>query len=391
MLSPGDVFAGYTVERELGRGGMGSVYLARHPRLPRRTAMKLLNRDLFGDAEIRARFEREADLVARLEHPGIVTVYDRGVEDGQLWISMRYVEGGDADSVRASPERAVHIVAQTAAALDFAHSRGVLHRDVKPANILLERTEHGDERAYLGDFGIARLYDDNAAKLTQTGTFTATLAYASPEQLAGTALDGRADQYSLACSLFRMLTGTTPFDATNPVAVIAGHMQLPPPPVSAARPGLPAALDGVLARAMAKRPQDRFESCGAFAAAARAALSVPDAVFAARYPGGAPPRVDPHAVPPLLIPAATPYPAYDATPYPAYDTPVPRRAPKKVYDKREYLGEKTGSRWQAGPGGWAAVILLIAFLVWVFTAAFADDTADQRYLPATTTTVSVGG
>ncbi|WP_269821964.1 serine/threonine-protein kinase [Nocardia gipuzkoensis] len=279
MLSTGEVFAGYTIERLLGRGGMGSVYLARHPRLPRLTAMKLLNPELFDDKEIRARFVREADLVARLDHPNIVTVFDRGVEGDRLWICMRYIDGTDAAALDAwtlPPQRAVQIVAATAEALDFAHSRGVLHRDVKPANILLERVEGAAERVFLTDFGIARLRDD-AGGLTQTGTFTATLAYAAPEQLSGAPLDHRADQYSLACTLFRLLTGTVPFDATNPVAVIQGHLNAPPPPVSRLRPGLPVALDAVLAKAMAKHPAERFDSCGEFATAAWQALTAPAA------------------------------------------------------------------------------------------------------------------
>ncbi len=292
MLDDGSVFAGYTIERLLGRGGMGSVYLARHPRLPRRTAMKLLNRELFGDNEIRARFEREADLVAQLDHPNIVTVYDRGVENDQLWISMRYIDGADASSLQSpvDPARAVRIVAETAAALDFAHSRGVLHRDVKPANILLEPVD-ATERVYLTDFGIARLHNDNAAKLTQTGTFTATLAFASPEQLSGIALDGRADQYSLACTLFRLLTGTTPFDATNPVAVIQGHLQQPPPRASALQSGITPVLDAVIARGMAKRPEERFATCAEFAAAATHALS--GQAVAQPIPGSAPTRIYP--------------------------------------------------------------------------------------------------
>ncbi|MET8777436.1 protein kinase [Nocardia sp. NPDC004654] len=277
MLDNGAVFAGYTVERLLGRGGMGSVYLARHPRLPRWTALKLLNRELFFDTEIRARFEREADLVAQLDHPNIVTVFDRGVEGEQLWISMQYVDGVDAASLDARalpPRRAVQIVTETAKALDFAHGKGVLHRDVKPANILLERAEGGLERVFLTDFGIARFRDDTG-KLTQTGTFTATLAFASPEQLSGAVLDHRSDQYSLACSLFRMLTGTVPFEASNPVAVIQGHMTQPPPRLSTVRPGLPPALDAVLSRALAKRPDGRFDSCAEFAEAARRALADP--------------------------------------------------------------------------------------------------------------------
>ncbi|MFD4430364.1 protein kinase [Nocardia sp. NPDC058497] len=325
MIDEGGVFAGYTIERLLGRGGMGSVYLARHPRLPRRTAMKLLNRELFFDTEIRARFEREADLVAQLEHPNIVTVYDRGVEDDQLWISMRYIDGADAASLSApvDPARAVRIVAETAAALDFAHSRGVLHRDVKPANILLEPVD-GGERVYLTDFGIARLHNDNAAKLTQTGTFTATLAFASPEQLSGIALDGRADQYSLACTLFRLLTGTTPFEAANPVAVIQGHLQQPPPPASTLRPDLPPALDAVLARGMAKRPDERFGSCAEFAAAAGQALTDPTA--AQSFPASAQTRT---------YPPNSPY-----TPAPGY--PVAGMTPF------------TGSDAASGPNAWPA-------------------------------------
>ncbi|MFI7002978.1 serine/threonine-protein kinase [Nocardia sp. NPDC050175] len=277
MLRSGETFASYTIERLLGRGGMGSVYLARHPRLPRLTAMKLLNSEVFHDNQIRTRFEREADLVARLDHPNIVTVFDRGVEDEQLWISMQYIEGTDADAVHAQslpPERAVQIIGETAKALDFAHSRGVLHRDVKPANILLEGTGGAGERVFLTDFGIAR-FRDETGRLTQTGTFTATLAYASPEQLSGALLDHRSDQYSLACTLFRLLTGTVPFEATNPVAVIQGHLQVPPRPVSRLRPGLPTALDAVLAKAMAKRADDRFDSCAEFAGAAWHALTTP--------------------------------------------------------------------------------------------------------------------
>ncbi|MEU0545450.1 protein kinase [Nocardia sp. NPDC005978] len=274
MLRSGERFAGYLIERELGRGGMGAVYLAQHPRLPRRTALKLLNRDLFGDTETRARFEREADLVARLEHPHIVPIYDRGSDGDQLWISMRYIDGPDAstlDSAKLAPAQAVRIIAATAQALDYAHRKGVLHRDVKPANILLEHDD-GEDRVFLADFGIARLRDDSAARLTQTGSFTATLAYAAPEQLIGSDLDHRCDQYSLACTLFRLLTGDVPFTAEHPVAIMQGHLNQPPPRVSALRAGLPPALDAVLARAMAKSPADRFDSCIEFATAAQRAL-----------------------------------------------------------------------------------------------------------------------
>ncbi|WP_280235758.1 serine/threonine-protein kinase [Nocardia cyriacigeorgica] len=274
-MQPGSVFAGYQIERRLGRGGMGSVYLAKHPRLPRRTALKLLNPDLFDDTESRTRFEREADLAAGLDHPNIVTVFDRGVEDAQLWISMQYIDGVDAASLDPNTlpvPRAVQIIADTAQALDFAHSMGVLHRDVKPANIMLSTAHTGPERVYLTDFGIARLRDDGG-HLTQTGSFTATIAYASPEQLTGGPLDHRTDQYSLACSLYWMLTGTAPFNSPHPVAVIQGHLQHSPPPLSSVRHGLPAGVDAVMARALAKRPSERFGSCAEFAEAVRAALS----------------------------------------------------------------------------------------------------------------------
>lgn len=314
MLEQGDVFAGYVIERALGRGGMGAVYLARHPRLPRMTALKLLNRDLYADEELRKRFEREADIVARLDHSNIVTVYDRGAEDDQLWISMQYVDGVDASSVDARilpPQRAVQIAAATAEALDYAHNMGVLHRDVKPANIMLARSTSGHkERVMLTDFGIGRLRDDSA-NLTQTGTFTATLAYASPEQLTGAAIDGRSDQYSLACTLYALLTGQGPFPSTNPAGVITGHLQGAPEPISARRPGLPPALSQVLERALAKRPADRFPSCEAFTTAAAQAFSaytapsmpMPRGPVTISKPGGSP--VHPMAATPTPPPAPT--------------------------------------------------------------------------------------
>ncbi|MFE7746936.1 serine/threonine-protein kinase [Nocardia sp. NPDC057455] len=355
MLHTGEVFAGYTIERLLGRGGMGSVYLARHPRLPRFTAMKLLNPELFDDKEIRARFEREADLVARLDHPNIVTVFDRGVEGERLWICMRYIDGTDAAALDAwtlPPRRATQIIAATAEALDFAHSRGVLHRDVKPANILLERVEGGQERVFLSDFGIARLRDDTG-RLTQTGTFTATLAYAAPEQLSGAPLDHRADQYSLACTLFRLLTGTVPFDATNPVAVIQGHLNAAPPSVSRLRPGLPVALDGVLAKAMAKHAADRFDSCAEFAAAAWQALNAP----AAPWPPPPPSNPSSHAT----------------------DAATPQRP------ARAYLGPVRRSRWHASAGGWIGLLLVVALLGLVVAVALSGP--DSSGTTASTTTV----
>jgi serine/threonine-protein kinase len=278
LLNNGDVFAGFTVERLLGEGGMGAVYLARHPRLGKQTALKLLKPELFADAAIRTRFEREADLAAALDHPSIVTVYDRGVEGDHLWMCMQYIDGADAGTVNPlalAPEKAVQIIAGVADALDYAHGRGVLHRDVKPSNILLARANPGQgERVFLTDFGLARLRAETV-RLTQTGMFTATLAFASPEQMTGGDMDGRSDQYSLACALYWLLTGMAPFDSPNPADIIHGNLQLAPPPLAVKRPGLPAGLDPVLAKAMAKHPGHRYRTCVEFARAAEQALTAP--------------------------------------------------------------------------------------------------------------------
>ncbi|WP_433658701.1 serine/threonine-protein kinase [Nocardia sp. CA-128927] len=305
VLQTGDVFAGYVIKRVLGHGGMGTVYLAQHPRLPRLTALKLLKRELYSEVEIRRRFEREADLVAQLDHPNIVTVFDRGTEDQQLWISMQYVPGADASCADVNvlaPGRAVQIISDTAIALDFAHANQVLHRDVKPANILLAKAPIGQpERVLLTDFGIAGVRGSDTT-LSSKGSITATLAFGAPEQLMGQPLDDRADQYSLACTLFWLLTGEAPYPGRNPAAVVNSHLYAPLPVLSRMRPGLPPTLDGVLARAMAKRPADRFADCAQFAAAARHAL----AVGAPRHPthGGFT-----HNRPPAPIPPTRTFPS----------------------------------------------------------------------------------
>jgi hypothetical protein len=271
----GGSFAGYAIESVLGHGGMGTVYLARHPRLPRSVALKLVNHEVSADTEVRRRFEQEGNVVARLDHPGIVGIYDRGTDNGHLWIAMQYIRGSDVaklDPRSLTPDRALRIVTQTAAALDHAHAQGVLHRDIKPANILLAQSETGrEERAVLTDFGIARMLD-SSTKLTATGTFTATLAYASPEQLSAEPVDHRADQYSLACTLFALLAGQTPYANTSPGQVVAGHLSKPVPQLRNFRSDLPPALDQVFVRALAKNRAERFESCGEFAAAASDAL-----------------------------------------------------------------------------------------------------------------------
>jgi len=272
-LEPGSEFAGYSIRGEIGRGGMGIVYAAQHPRLPRQDALKIINPDLSGNEDFRQRFIREADIAARLDHPNIVHVYDRGEIDGRLWIATQYVDGIDA--ARLLRDRypagmpvgeALPLIRAAAAALDHAHAHGMLHRDVKPANILLSKPRpDGQRQVYLADFGIARpLIDSNG--LTATNLTLGTVAYAAPEQLMGAALDPRADQYALACTAFHLLTGAPPYPDPNAVAVIGQHLNAPVPLVSNRRPDLPA-LNGVFGKALAKNPEERFGSCAEFAAA----------------------------------------------------------------------------------------------------------------------------
>ncbi|TDK96494.1 serine/threonine protein kinase [Mycobacterium paragordonae] len=272
-LTKGQTFAGYKIIRQLGAGGMGEVYLAQHPRLPRQDALKVLRTDVSDDGEFRERFIREADLAASLSHPNILTVHDRGEYDGQLWIATSYVDGTDAAQVIREQypaglpvDQVRTIVTAIASALDYAHDRGLLHRDVKPANILLSTPDKdGQRRIFLADFGIARPIAD-ANGLTATNLTVGTVAYAAPEQLMGEDLDGRADQYALAATAYHLLTGTPLYDNTNPVAVISHHLSTPAPALSDRRPDL-ASLDGALRTGLSKDRGGRFANCRAFAQA----------------------------------------------------------------------------------------------------------------------------
>jgi serine/threonine-protein kinase len=271
-LSSPTVFAGYTILRPLGSGGMADVYLAKHPRLPRRDALKVLTEGTTADPEFRERFNREADLAATLWHPHIVAVHDRGEFDGHLWIAMDYVEGTDAARLMRerfrggmSEQDVSAIVTAVAGALDYAHARGLLHRDVKPANILLTHPDEDDRRILLADFGVARHLADISG-ITETNVAVGTVAYAAPEQLVGSNIDGRADQYALAASAFHLLTGSPPYRNSNPVAVIGQHLHAELPRLSDYRPDL-ADLDEVFFKALAKDPADRFDRCRQFAAA----------------------------------------------------------------------------------------------------------------------------
>ncbi|WP_433492319.1 serine/threonine-protein kinase [Nocardia grenadensis] len=360
MLGVGTTFAGYRIEGVLGQGGMGTVYLARHPRLPRSVALKLLNREVSTDIELTRRFELEADVVARLEHPGIVGVFDRGTDDGHLWIAMQYIRGTDAatwDARAHPPATAIRLLGETATALDYAHSRGVLHRDVKPANILIADAEAlRESHAVLTDFGIARLTDANT-KLTATGAFTATLAYGSPEQLSGAAVDHRSDQYSLACTLFAVLAGRPPYAATNPGQVVMGHISQPPPRLTAMRPDLPTAVDAPVARAMAKQRDERFRSCGEFITAVREALE-------GRHTAA--PAVTPATPAPVAQPAPAPTPPDFRAGH--VSRPQPRPAQQRVVtDPRPPVARSWPQAPGAKPGrGTAVTAGLATLLVAVF-------------------------
>jgi serine/threonine-protein kinase len=276
-LAPGSQLAGYRVEEEIGRGGMAVVYRAYDDHLDRRVALKVLAPDLARDEVFRARFIQESRIAAAADHPNIIPVFSAGEADGVLYIAMRYVPDGDVRSLidRVGPlpaVRACALIAQAASALDAAHARGLVHRDVKPTNMLLEispRTSRPDH-LYLSDFGLAKP-SAAATGLTATGQFFGTVDYVAPEQIQGDPLDGRTDQYALACAAFEMLSGSPPFQREKGMAVISAQLSEPPPSLSARVPGLPAAADRVIAKALAKSPADRYDRCLDFAEALLAA------------------------------------------------------------------------------------------------------------------------
>ena len=277
-LAPGTEFAGYRIERTLGRGGMGVVYLAEHERLKRKVALKVLAPELADDERFRERFIRESELAASLDEPNVLPVYDAGEHDGNLFIAMRYVAGTDLrgliDESPLALEDALTVVDGVARALDAAHSRGLVHRDIKPANILVVRSDgpRHIEHVYLSDFGLTKRSASRSG-VTGTGVFVGTLEYAAPEQFEGTALGPQTDVYSLGCVLFECLVREPPFRREQDAAVMYAHLHDPPPSASAQRPELPGGVDQVIEKAMAKRPVDRFATAGELAAAFRDATT----------------------------------------------------------------------------------------------------------------------
>ncbi|MEA2296943.1 MAG: hypothetical protein QOE86_4582 [Solirubrobacteraceae bacterium] len=268
----GTVVAGYRIEDRIGRGGMGVVYLAEHQTLRRRAALKIIVPDLSENQDFRERFLREARIAAGLTHPNVVTVYDAGEVDGLLYIAMQYVPGQDLSHVlreerRLGPFRVLDIGRQIGAALDAAHDHGLIHRDVKPANVLID-----GRLAFLTDFGLTKERMGSGAELTRVGEVVGTTHYLAPEQVEGRELDGRADVYALGCLIFHCLTGEVPFPRDNDMAVLYAHLHDDPPKLSERRRGLPEGLDAVIAKAMDKSPERRFASCGAMISALRAVV-----------------------------------------------------------------------------------------------------------------------
>lgn len=270
-MQPGTQLAGYRIEGVVGRGGMGVVYRATHLHLDRIVALKVLGVELVDSPGFRERFLREARTAASISHPGMVTVYDAGDSDGQLYIAMQYVDGADLGALlreegALEPRRVVSLLRQIAGALDVAHARGIVHRDVKPANVLID-----SELCYLTDFGLTKNISSETM-LTARGQFVGTVHYMAPEQVEGAAVDARADVYGLGCVVFHALTCQPPFERESEVSVAMAHLKDAPPTLMSVRPDLPTGLDAVLATALAKRKQDRQASCGELIAELEAAL-----------------------------------------------------------------------------------------------------------------------
>jgi len=273
--------AGYRIEREIGRGGMAVVYRARDLRLERTVALKLLAPELARNDTFRLRFTHESRAAAAIDHPHIVPVFEAGETDGILYIAMRYVEGSDLRHLLdrrgpLDPEAALRIAAQIASALDAAHEHGLVHRDVKPGNILVARGTDSDhpEHVYLTDFGLTKK-SLSLTGFTSVGQFVGTLDYVAPEQISGRPVDGRCDVYGLACVVQEILTGRPPFQREDDMALLWAHQYAEPTPPSAVRPGLPRGVDAVFARALAKSPDARYDTCLDFVAALRAAPATP--------------------------------------------------------------------------------------------------------------------
>ena len=268
----GTEIAGYRIEERIGRGGMGVVYRAQHMNLQRRAAIKIIAPEFADTKGFRSRFIREARIAAALQHPNIVTVYDAGQSGQTLYLAIQFIRGSDLSKIlneegRLRPYRAIDVCRQVASALDAAHGMALIHRDVKPGNVLIE-----GRRAYLTDFGLTKRSGGTKSGLTQAGELVGTIHYVAPEQIEGGDVDARTDVYSLACLLFHCLTGHVPFERETDVAVIYAHLSEAPPKLTDVRPELPAGLDAVISKGLDKSPDRRFQSCSDLMSAARVVI-----------------------------------------------------------------------------------------------------------------------
>ncbi len=341
-LTPGSRVGGYLLEKLVGVGGMAAVFRARDERLGRVVALKLLA----GDEVVQQRFAREARAVAAVDHPHIIPVYEAGEAGGVLFIAMRFVAGDDLRTIvrregGLRPRRAAAFISPVASALDAAHAAGLVHRDVKPANMLVDVGPGRPEHVYLSDFGVARGVLTSSG-LTRAGQFLGTPDYAAPEQINGGQVDGRADQYSLACVAYTLLSGSVVFRRDVPMAVLYAHLSAPPPRLTVVRPDLSDAVDQVLARGLAKTPEERYDSCGAFADALRAALGVEP------YDSSGPGRPNDQTV---LVAPAPPVPSRAAATAPLTVPPDPRAAQLPAGTPPQ-----TPTVMSAGPRTWTAVV-----------------------------------
>ncbi len=296
-LRPGSMLAGYRLEAQVGAGGMAVVFRARDERLGRLVALKVLAPTLTADAGFRRRFIAESRAAAAVDEPHIIPVYEAGDADGVLFIAMRFVAGGDLGGVleregALAPARAAAFISPLASALDAAHGAGLVHRDVKPANVLVDAHPGRPEHVYLSDFGVSK-GAVSSVSLTGAGHVVGPPDYSAPEQIQGLAVDGRADQYALACVAYQLLAGVVPFGRDQGMAVLFAHLSAAPPSLASRRPDLPGRADQVLARALAKAPEKRYGCCRDFADALREALGLAPYIIpagAAPAPGHRPPQ-----------------------------------------------------------------------------------------------------
>ncbi len=373
--------AGYRVVRRLGGGGMGEVFLVAHPRLPRQDALKLLHTSVSSNPQYKARFEREAYLLAQLNHRNIIHLYDRGEFDGRLWITMEYVAG--PDTARMVAERgpmplslAIDIADGAGAALDYAYRHAhITHRDVKPANILVAFDADGAPQVKLADFGIAKAAGE-AVGVTSTGVTVGTMSYMSPEAFDNKILDNRADLYSLGCTVFELLTGEPPFPGDSPAAVIAAHLNQPAPKITARNPSLPDHLDAVFRKALAKRPEDRYATCAEFVEGLRG-----------RAPSTAPAGTAELASPPATGEYPGPHTAAQPAPTRAERLPASARhdASQEQYPPAEYggSGRRHSRSLPIALGALIVVIALVAGGVLLFKNTGGGGTSSGSPLTAT--------